>query len=499
MKTTIFKLTVLAAIIIATRTAPAQDTSSKSDLYHVGAGKQLLIDRAFFDKAENVKLRLHPPRKTGEKLIEREHPWESATLNWFSVLEDTGVVDKQAKYRMWYECYDVDGWPTANDTSFCYAESRDGVKWTKPELGLFEFKGSKKNNILFRQIGVGAAKSRVHGSNVFIDPTAEPEARYKAVSQGMWKGRTPPHTIAGMFSADGLKWTRYSKPICDVFGDSQYSGFWDSQLGKYVLYGRSFGRGRSLGRSESDKPDNFAPLKTVLQADDKDPPNSDLYNSAAIKYNDASHVYFMFPSLFQHDPDTLDIRLAVSRDGIKWTWPQQDVAFIPLGKEGSFDSKCLYMGQGILQAGDETWLYYSGAPLTHSGHELDDLIKCKQPRAYSRVVMQRDRFVSADAGPAGGWFVTPPLTFYGDTLILNANMRDGGSIRVALLDEKGKPLPGRGLDDCLPITGDNLVAAVKWKTGGDVALRAGQPTRMKVELKNASLFSFQFTTGDVAK
>ena len=115
------------------------------------------------------------------------------------------------------------------------------------------------------------------------------------------------------------------------------------------------------------------------------------------------------------------------------------------------------------------------------------------------MVLKRDRFVSADAGASGGWFVTPPLTFYGDILILNTLVRGGGSIRVALLDEKGKPLPKRGLEDCLAITGDHIVAPVRWKSGGDVAFRAGQPTRMKIELKDASLFSFQFTSGDVAK
>lgn len=496
MKSILVGLGVLFCAMLAAVDVSGQGPPSKAGLYRVGSGKQLLIDKAFFETSENIEIRLHPPNKTGEKVVTREHPWESATLNWFTVMEDPGVVDKQAKYRMWYECYDVEGWPTADDTSFCYAESRDGIHWTKPELGLFEYQGSRKNNILFRQVGAGPAESRVHGSNVFLDPVAAPESRYKAVSQGMWKGRATPHTLAGMFSADGLAWTRYPKPICDVFADSQYSGFWDSRLDAYVLYGRSFAGGRAIGRSTSADFTSFAPLETVLHADGNDPPNSDLYNPAAIQYGWADNVYFMFPSLFQHDPDTLDIRMAVSRDGIHWTWPQQDVPFIPLGKEGSFDSKCLYMGQGILQVGDETWLYYSGAPLTHSGHELEDLVACDQPRAYSRVVLKRDRFVSAEAGDGIGWFVTPPLAFQGDTLVLNVDIREGGVLRVALLDENGEPLPNRGLTDCVPLTGDHLVVPVRWRNGSDVALRAGRPTRMKVEMRNANLFAFQFTTGD---
>lgn len=494
MKRYLTGLSLLVVLGVSRAALRAQEI----DLYDVGSNRQLLIDEAFFEEAKNVRIRLHSARKTGAKVVQREHPWEAVTLNWFSVMKDPGVVDRQARYRMWYECYDVEGWPTGNDTSFCYAESRDGVHWTKPQLGLFEFQGSKKNNILFRQIGPAGAHSRVHGTGVFNDSVAPPEARYKAVSQGLWQGGTGrPHRIAGMFSTDGLKWTRYSEPICDVFADSQYSGFWDSRLEKYVLYGRVGGRGRSLGRSVSDDFSHFSPLKLVLQTDDNDPPNSDLYNPAAMKYPGAANVYLMFPSLYQHDPDTLDIRLAVSRDGVHWTWPQRDVAFIPLGKPSAFDSKTLYMGQGMLEVGEELWLYYSGSPLTHNGHDLDDLIEAEQPRAYSRVVIRRDRFVSADSGPDGGYFVTPPLRFAGNILKVNVDVRPGGSVRVALLDENGKPVLGHSLNDCLPITGDQLAKLVQWRQGGDVTAYAGKPTRLRVELKNASFYAFHFT-GDHA-
>ncbi len=481
-------LSVLAVMGLFLMPAHAQ-----VDIYNVGSDRQLFIDNAFFDQSTNVGLQLHQPTKTGQKVLQSDKPWESIMLNWFSVIQDQGVVDNQAKYRMWYAAYDLDGdWTSGNDnTSFCYAESRDGIHWTKPELGLFEYQGSKKNNILFRQIGPADGHSRVHGTGVFIDPTAPPEARYKAVSRGMWSGQTQPYQITGMVSPDGLKWTRLSAPICNDFADSQYSGFWDASLGKYVLYGRVFSTGsRAIGRAESSDFSQFPVLQQVLRADGNDPSNSDLYNPAAMKYAGAANVYMMFPSLFQHTPDTLDIRLAVSRDGVNWTYPDQSKAFIPLGDAKTWDSGSLYMGQGAIQAGDETWLYYSGSPKRHNVMELEDVIA--QPRAYSRVTLGRDRFVSVEAGKDGGWFVTPPLRFSGNTLKLNVEVRPGGKVRVALLDEKGKALPGRGLKDCVAITGDHLDAVVRWNKGTDVGARANQPTRMRVELGNASLFGFQF-------
>jgi hypothetical protein len=456
----------------------------------VGSEKQLLVDNLFFEEADGIRLRVNPALKTGEKNVEREKPWESATLNWFSVMADEGA------YRMWYECYDVDGWPTGDDTSFCCAESTDGIRWTKPDLGLFAYKGSTDNNILFRMTGPEGAHSRVHGTGVFKDPGAPPEARYKAVSQGLFPALgTPPHRIAGMHSPDGLHWTRYPQPICDVFADSQYSGFWDASIKQYVVYGRVGGRGRALGRTTSSDFKHFEPLQLVLQTDDNDPPDSDLYNSAALKYPYAANVYLMFPSLFQHGPQTIDIRLAVSRDGINWTWPERDTPFIPLGEAGAFDSGSLYMGQGILRVGDALFQYYGGSRLNHAEGELDNLVKPGNSRTYSRVVTRLDGYVSADAGPDGGHFITPPLVFQGNILKLNVKVKEGGQVRVGLLDENGEPVAGRALADCVPITGDHIDALVRWKTGGDVTSRATKPTRMRVEMTNASLYAFRFTMG----
>ena len=94
----------------------------------VGSDKQLILDGLFLAKSKGVVLRVQPPRKTGDAILKREYEWESVTLNWFSVMQDRGRIDPQAKFRMWYEAYDIDGWPTSNDTAFCYAESRDGIR-----------------------------------------------------------------------------------------------------------------------------------------------------------------------------------------------------------------------------------------------------------------------------------------------------------------------------------------------------------------------------------
>ena len=455
----------------------------------IGSRKVLLLDRTFIAKSVGVQLKLHPPKKTGERLLESEHPWESATLNWFSVLQDGD------KYRMWYECYDVDGWPTGDDTSLCYAESTDGIRWTKPKLGLVAYRGSKENNILFRQIGEGKHRSRVHGSCVFIDPSAPPAARYKCLSQGLFQGIAErPYFVAGMTSPDGWNWTRIPQPICRVFADSQYSGFWDARLKRYAIFGRVSGRGgRAIGRSTSDRFETFAPFTLALEMDAADAPGADLYNPACIQYPGSADHYLMFPSVFRHKADTLEIRLAVSRDGETWTWPDRETPFIGLGQPGDFDGGSLYMGNGACQpTGEDLSFYFSGSSLKHEEVELEALANPKNRRVISRAVTPKDRLVSATA-TARGQFETPPLRFTGNRLVVNAASRPQGQVRVGLLTADGQPISGHSVEDCQPLTEDRPAREVKWGNGQPLATLAANPVRLRFELQNADLFGFQFT------
>lgn len=481
---------VAMTLVIATGAFPAEPSPAVRE---VGSHKVLFVDHDFVENLDGGELKLHPPRKTAERLVESEHPWESATLNWFSVLKDGD------KYRMWYECYDVDGWPTPDDTSFCHAESNDGVRWMKPNLCLFSYQGNKDNNIVFRQIGDDRYRSRVHGSCVFIDPSAPPESRYKCVSQGIFQGiGDRPYYVAGMTSPDGLNWTRYPQPICAVFADSQYSGFWDEIAARYFIFGRVSGRGgRAIGGSISERFGGFAPLteRPVLEAEATDPPGCDLYNPACQPYPGITGLYLMFPSLFRHREDTLDIRLAVSRNGTDWTWPDRESAFIPLGQPGDFDGGSLYMANGAcLPTGDdELSFYFSGSALKHEEVDLPKLKDPKNRRVITRAVAKSDRLVSVAAAASGGAFETPRIRFSGDRLIVNAAARPGGRVRVGLLDGNRKPIPSRDVEDCLALTRDDSRWTVSWATGPDVEAWSDKPVRLRIEFQEADVFGFRFS------
>ena len=112
----------------------------------------------------------------------------------------------------------------------CYAESKDGIHWVKPALGLVEFKGAKTNNIVW-------TAPKADNFTVFKDPNpaCRSDARYKAVAQG-------PGGLWAYMSADGLSWSKLvDQPILAGGGfDSQNTAFWDPLRHQYFAYVRGF-------------------------------------------------------------------------------------------------------------------------------------------------------------------------------------------------------------------------------------------------------------------
>lgn len=443
-------------------------------LLSVGDQKQLLFDDAFFSSHRGFRWRVCPPRKTGERNLVADRPWEDFIINaWCTVMEDEG------RYRMWYEAYDR-SYTSDFEARYCYAESLDGIHWEKPSLGLQAFAGSMDNNILFEQLGGGPT----HGGTVFKDPQAPPEERYKFIYLAG-------EAVGAGVSPDGIHWTRYEGgPILNVASDTQTVAFWDPRIERYVTYCRLWTPDRTIGRSESPDFFRFPDAAEVLRCDAHDPPDTDMYNSAAIKYPYAENAYLMFPSLYHHPTDTLEAHLAVSRDGVHWARPERR-PFIPNGEPGEMDDASIYCAVGVLRSGDELWMYYYASRAKHN-ETYPNLLS--YGGVYSRAVLRLDGYVAMHAGLVPAEFTTHPLTFTGARLEVNAKVHDGGFVRIELQDADGNPVPGWTLDESSPLTGDSVRHVVRWRNGSDVTALAGRPTRVRAIARDASLYAFQFAS-----
>jgi hypothetical protein len=317
------------------------------------------------DKTEGKTL-LKMPRftisqRTVKPLLKAERPYEDMELNGTTVLR----VDGQ--WRMWYGAYDH-AYRDDNDGYVCYATSRDGVRWERPSLGLVDYGGNKNNNILMdgrKAGGMGA------GTTVFLDGKAPAEERYKMVFA---RGENLPGSgfgwyVYGATSPDGIHWQMLPAPLLSKNSDTQTVCFRDGDL--YRMYVRMWSEGvfqglRTVGYSESRTFGNFPDPVQILAPDALDPKDMHFYNSAATKLK--KHLYVMFPSGFYTGDQTVRPHLAVSRDGKTFERASHDVA-LPLGAQGTFDSKAIYVSPGAIP-GDKPntyWFYYDGYDIGHNG------------------------------------------------------------------------------------------------------------------------------------
>ena len=120
--------------------------SSVAQPIDIGSRRELFTDDHIIQKLEGeIALRLHQPQPR-EIAIMHDASWEGTGSGYHSVFTDGDL------YRMYYKAWHIDTSKGELDTNrhplfCCYAESNDGITWRKPDLGLHEFEGSKKNNI----------------------------------------------------------------------------------------------------------------------------------------------------------------------------------------------------------------------------------------------------------------------------------------------------------------------------------------------------------------
>ncbi len=122
-------------------------SSFAQDPIDIGSRLELFVDDYLIDEMSgDAKMILHHPTPQ-EVAIVHDEPWEGNGTNYHSVFQDGD------HYRLYYMAHDytiTEGEViSSHPLYYCYAESVDGIHWHKPELGLIEFNGSMKNNIMW--------------------------------------------------------------------------------------------------------------------------------------------------------------------------------------------------------------------------------------------------------------------------------------------------------------------------------------------------------------
>ncbi len=470
-----------------------------SKAVYIGTQKQLFIDEFLVAFSQNVTLTMNPPHQIFEPVLAADKPWEVLGIGAYNI-----VIKEGEKFRMWYDALFIGGLPQEGARRLCYAESTDGINWHKPVLGLVEFDGSKENNI----VAPLNPRRSMQGATVFIDARAPEEERYKLWSKLLVtkedRAKGLESGLWAMYSPDGIHWTPYDdNPNPRTHCDTQNVVFWDESIERYVGYvrwkeGEEEKRWRAVGRVESTDFHNWSKVEKVFEADELDLnvipargdiPVVDFYTSAAMKYPFAQNTYFMLPSAFWHwgedrFPDTMDVQLLTSRDGIRWQRAGGRKSFMRLGPSDGLASKMIFSCPGVVRVGDELWLYFAGFNQPHFAKSRGS--------ALFRSILRLDGFISADTPYEGGELTTVPIVFSGSRLELNLDTSAGGSVKVEIQNESGCPIDGFKLEDVDELNGNSVRMLVTWNGKSDVSALADKAVKIRFVMRNAKLYAFQF-------
>ena len=452
------------------------------------------------DMPHGIKLVAQPAERLGP-ILDRTVPWEAVGVNFWSLFFDEG------RFRAWGSCS-----PTSGDLRFCYFESSDGLTWTRPELGLSEFGGSTRTNLLPIPVG-----------SVFKDPAAPPAERYKWVSlQGIgpaeleqFRARRPDAwepravrddagyatAIRGAHSPDGLHWEMLPDPLVVEHSDTQLVAYYDTRTRTYVLYTRHWMIGetsarasssswqavgrRSIGLSESADFRRFPLSRVIVDPPLTAMPTDVLYSNARTSIPGAPDHHLMFPSIWHTADDRMSIAMASSYNGRVWNWLSGSPV-LPPNTPGQWDGGYVFGHPDLIELPDGRFaLPYTGYRLPH-----------KFPRGEwefspGYAVWPHGRIVAVEA-PEQGELTTVGFYPPARRLRLNVRTRESGSVRVEVAGLNGRTVQGRGFSNMEPIVGDHPAVRVRWEGRDDLGVPRDQPIILRFRLQSAELFAVDF-------
>lgn len=518
LSTLLFSSPVSAAVKSGTEQSDIRASASRGDVLF------LAIDDVSLPLRKNVGLYLSKPKVRAEPVLvpsplESNAPDNLAAHFYGTVLYDAG------KFRMWYyACHRGTNpdWPTrkmqqvakkpawlkgvtdgfeVTQGPLCYAESEDGIHWTKPALGQVLFKGSRENNAieLPHTIVSGAAVIR-------DDAETDPTRRYKMVYQFFPDQSDPPiaeygfmPSVACAVSPDGLKWTVTAIPFANQF--VEHCSF-IRHGGKYILHYQVFrgsswsgvyteggGTGGRTGVTRSTYDfDHWPDLWELAFALPETHDQVHLGVGAASLGNVCVGLYGLWHDRADFGEITGDLGLVVSNDGIRFREPAPGRVFIhrddsPATAVAGHDFKTiLCQGNGILNVGDETLIYH--------GRWRNVGQKAEEVTTYYRAevalaTLPRDRWGALGLNPetkeGSVCSAVVELPSGGCEVLLNADAARG--MQVELIDEYFHPLPGFSGPNSGSLDSDGgLDCAVKWPKANFASL-GGKEVRLLVHLR----------------
>jgi hypothetical protein len=402
-------------------------------------------------------------------IIVKDREWEgSGPYVYGSVLYD----GREKLFKCWYTVYHDHEYRNSLPGSYlaCYATSKDGYTWRKPELGVFEWKGSKRNNY------IRLARKYV-GSITVVEAPKEARLPHRYVACYL---DSPGVCLA--FSNDGVNWVEHQRnPIEPRHSDTHNCIVWDPHRKVWLVHIRlpvnAGGNNRRIATMESADLETWSRAQSVLLPDEEDFP--EFYSMPVFR---RGNLFFGLLQIYERPIGRIEVELVFSPDGYRWHRVPPRELFLERGQAGQWDRGMVLTASGTVIAHDEMRFYYGGTSIDHNQRTPPDV----PIFAIGMASVPLDRmFGLHTSSKEPGFAVTRPMRLHGTAIEVNATVR--GELRAALLSPDGKKLPGFDYKDCSPVKGDDLRLPLAWK---GQKLPNSELVRLKFQIAEGALYAF---------
>jgi hypothetical protein len=462
-------------------------TTLNSDVIDIGSQRELFVDYYLIDRLKGAELRLHEPRDEGP-VFYFDNLWEGQFSGYCTIIKEDSL------FRAYYRGIPTVGNDGNKNEVTCIAESKDGTNWKKPNLGIFDFNGTKSNNIILAN-----AAPVTHNFSPFLDtkPGIPKTQKYKAL------GGTSKSGLIAFTSADGIHWKKMKDEpvITDGKFDSQNVAFWSEAEQCYVSYFRiwtktGYSGFRSVGRATSK---DFLNWTTTTPMTFGDTPMQHLYTNQTHPYFRAPHIYIAIAARFmpgrqvvsEEDAGRLNVNPKYFEDC-------SDAVFMSSRGGNKYDRSFM---QGFINPdiGLKNWVSRTNYPALNlvqtAPHEMSVYVNqdYAQPTAHlHRYSLRLDGFTSVYAPFDGGTLLTKPFVFKGETLSLNFSTSAAGSVIVEITNKDGQPISGFSFGDSNELIGNEIDKKITWNKQKQLKNLAGKTIRLRFFIIDAHVYSFQF-------
>jgi hypothetical protein len=202
----------------------------------IGTTPQFFVDDYIVDNRFAIKYKNYAVvRKFHQPVKYVANPLIDADGGYVNV-----AYDETAKlFRMWYQVHDWEDKLAGGRTKYAiaYAESKDGIKWVRPKLRLFQWKGTKENNVVLK----GPKQARASGPQILLSIPKREKRGYRFIMSYRTGGsgkETDGIRLVG--SHDGIHWDAKSETcIKHIHSDTLNSIVYDPARKQFVMFCRA--------------------------------------------------------------------------------------------------------------------------------------------------------------------------------------------------------------------------------------------------------------------